>query len=94
MIARETLLVASLVLVALPALATAQGLGDAAAQARAKREKTGQTPEPAKVYSNDDLANGSKSGGSTGNGSASAAAAESEPSRTADDGGRSRRPRI
>jgi len=83
MITRETLLGASLLLVALPVLATAQGLGDAAAQARAKREKTGQTPEPGKVYSNEDLAKGSTSGSSGGSQGAPAASAEHE--RAADD---------
>jgi hypothetical protein len=52
-------LMAALALLALPVLASAQGLGDAAKSERDRRAKAGQpTQEPGKVYSNEDLNKG------------------------------------
>jgi hypothetical protein len=73
-------LVASVLLAALPAFATAQGLGDAAARERAKRgEQAGPAQDSGKVYSNEDLAKVSK-GSDTSQSEPAADQPSSEPS--------------
>jgi hypothetical protein len=57
MTARHATIVLGLLAFALPAVAAAQGLGDAAARARAKREAAEKKSE-AKVFTNDDLEKG------------------------------------
>jgi hypothetical protein len=83
MTARRTWTVLALLALALPAGAAAQGLGDSAAQERAKRAK--QAPEKkgdAKVFTNEDL-----SAGRPPDAKASGAAAASAPAPEATGGG-------
>jgi hypothetical protein len=58
------LLVVSMLLLAAPLAASAQGLGDAAARARQKRKEPASTP--AKVYTDSDLDKSKPNGASTG----------------------------
>jgi len=55
---RRIAALASLLCLALVASSAAQGLGDTAARERAKRKAQEQKKEPAKVFTNDDLAEG------------------------------------
>jgi hypothetical protein len=64
---RRIAIVLGLLALALPALAAAQGLGDAAAREREKRQAA-KKPAPAKVYTDDDLAEGRPPGTSSADG--------------------------
>jgi hypothetical protein len=65
---------AALVLV-LPVCSAAQGLGDTAARERARRQQAGRKAEPAKVFTNDDLAAGKPAGEQAGDEGAGAGVA-------------------
>ena len=64
---RRIAIVLGLLALALPALAAAQGLGDAAAREREKRQAA-KKPAPAKVYTDDDLAEGRPPGTASADG--------------------------
>jgi hypothetical protein len=77
MTVRRATIVVGLLAFVLPAVATAQGLGDAAARERAKRDAAKKASE-AKVLTNDDLDKG-RPPGSTSTSGASTAAPEERP---------------
>jgi hypothetical protein len=79
-------LLAALAVVALglPVGSAAQGLGDTAARERARREQSGRKAEPAKVFTNDDLAAGRPAGEQAGE---AAPAGETAPPAAEAEGG-------
>lgn len=81
---------AGLLALVLPAIGAAQGIGDAAAREKAKREKArAKTAGPARLITNEDLASGRPAGdkregaGASGSGSATEAPAENAPADSA-----------
>jgi DNA repair exonuclease SbcCD ATPase subunit len=81
---RLRMLVALAVLgLGLPAGSAAQGLGETAARERARREQAGRKVEPARVFTNDDLATGRGAGEEKGE------AAEPAPAASEAEGGSS-----
>jgi hypothetical protein len=77
------LVVVSMLLLAAPLAASAQGLGDAAARARQKRKEPASTP--AKVYTDSDLDKSKPNGASTGPTAAAGDSAKAEDAKAAGD---------
>ena len=77
------LLVVSMLVLAAPLAASAQGLGDAAARARQKRKEQPSESAPAKVFTDADLDKSKPNGASTGTKAAAGDAAKPDDSKAA-----------